>query len=87
VQRRGNVPAVMVVGMDPDVDAAIETAASRTREAQERLIEKESESVAIVPEARVVERRAEDLHDLASTAADVEAADDGAVNTTRGDET
>ena len=68
----------MLVGMQDDIDAAIETAASRTIEAQERLIEKEAETPAVATEARVVERRAEDLHDLASTAVDdVEVADEG----------
>jgi len=56
--------------MDPDVDRAIETAAERTRQAQQRLIAKERRTVKVVPEAKVVERRAEDLRDLASEAAD-----------------
>jgi len=60
--------------MEPDVDAAIETAAKRTRQAQERLIAKERRTVKVVPEAKVVERRAEDLSDLASDAADEEPA-------------
>jgi hypothetical protein len=60
--------------MEPDVDAAIETAANRTRQAQERLIAKERRTIAVVPEAKVVEHRAEDLRDLASAAADEESA-------------
>ena len=60
--------------MDRDVDTAIETAAERTREAQERLIEKERRTIAVAPEAIVVERRAEDLRDLAVAGADVELA-------------
>ena len=66
--------------VDPDVDAAIETAANRTRQAQERLIAKERRTIAVVPEAKVVERRAEDLRDLASDAADEQPAADNLVN-------
>ena len=61
--------------MEPDVDAAIETAAKRTRQAQERLIAKERRTVKVVPEAKVVERRAEDLSDLASDATDADSAE------------
>ena len=59
--------------MEPDVDDAIATAANRTRQAQEHLIAKERRTLEVVPEAKVVERRAEDLRDLASTAADGDA--------------
>jgi hypothetical protein len=55
--------------MDPNLDQAIETAVERTREAEERLIEKPIESPDIVIEAHTVERRAEDLTELASDAA------------------
>ena len=66
--------------MEPDVDEAIETAANRTRQAQERLIAKERRTVEVVPEAKVVERRAEDLRDLASAAADEPSAGDVVVS-------
>ena len=57
-----------------DVDAAIETAAERTREAQERLVDKDGSSPDVRLDAAIVELRAEDLHELAADAAD-EAAD------------
>ena len=57
-----------------DVDAAIETAAERTRQAQERLVEKDGASPEVILDAVIVEIRAEDLHELAADAAD-EAAD------------
>jgi hypothetical protein len=73
--------------MEPDVDAAIETAANRTRQAQERLIAKERRTIAVVPEAKVVEHRAEDLRDLASAAADEEsAAEESAGEESAGDD-
>jgi hypothetical protein len=54
--------------MDPNLDHAIETAAEHTREAEERLIQEPVESPEVVTEARTVERRAEDLHELAEDA-------------------
>jgi hypothetical protein len=54
----------------PEIDAALETATERTRDAEERLIDEPIESPAIVPRARIVERRAVDLHLLAEEAAD-----------------
>lgn len=50
--------------MEQDVDAAIEIATDRAREAQEDLAEKLVDSPELEPEARRVEQRAEDLHDL-----------------------
>jgi hypothetical protein len=55
--------------MDQDVDAAIEIATDRTREAQEELADKLVETPEVEPEARLVEHRAEDLHELAMDAA------------------
>lgn len=55
--------------MEPDVDAAIETATDRTREAQQDLVGKLVETPDVEPEARLVEQRAEDLHDLTVDAA------------------
>ena len=57
--------------MDRDLDDAIETAAEHTRAAQERLAETPVESSRIVEEAHIVERHSEDLHELASDAAEV----------------
>ena len=65
LQRRG--PTIQ--GMHPDIDAAIETATERTREAQEDLTERLAETPQIELEARVVEHRAEDLQELAVDAA------------------
>jgi hypothetical protein len=54
--------------MDPNLDHAIETAAERAREAEERLLEKPTESPEIVADARTVEQRAEDLKELTEDA-------------------
>ncbi len=54
--------------MDPSLDDAIEKAAQRTREAEQRLTEKPVESPEIVDDAHTVHRRAEDLHELAADA-------------------
>ena len=70
--------------MDRDVDAAIETAANHTRDAQERLIAAERKRIPVARQAKVVERRAEDLRDLASDAADEAAGE--AVNEAGGDD-
>ncbi len=55
--------------MDPNLDHAIETAAERTREAEERLLQTPLEDPEIVVGAHEVERRAEDLDVLAGDAA------------------
>jgi hypothetical protein len=56
--------------MNDDIDNAIETAARHTREAAERLRQRPVESPQIVVDAHVVDRRAEDLHELAEHALD-----------------
>jgi hypothetical protein len=56
--------------MDPNLDHAIETAAERAREAEERLTQTPVESPDVVDEAHAVEHRAEDLEILAEEAAD-----------------
>jgi hypothetical protein len=57
------------VAHDPALDAALEIATDRTREAQEDLAVRLAETPAVETEARVVEQRARDLHDLALDAA------------------
>jgi hypothetical protein len=56
--------------MEQDVDAAIEIAAERTREAQEELLEKVERSSDVEDEARRVVYRAQDLHELTTDAVD-----------------
>ena len=58
-----------MTGMEQDIDGAIEIATDRTREAQQDLAEKLIEGPEVEPEARRVEHRAEDLHELAADAA------------------
>ena len=52
------------------MDDAIDTATRHTREAEERLRGKPIESPEIVTDARTVERRTDDLHELARDAAE-----------------
>jgi hypothetical protein len=54
----------------PDIDRAIDTAAKRTIDAEHQLETEPLDSPDLVPRADVVERRAEDLHELARDAAD-----------------
>ena len=54
---------------DPDTDDALLTATEKARAAAERLRKTQVESPAIVPEARTVDRRVEDVHVLAGDAA------------------
>jgi hypothetical protein len=54
--------------MEQDVDAAIEIATDRTREAQEDLAAKLTAVPDVEPEAQRVEQRAEELHELAADA-------------------
>ena len=56
--------------MDPSLDDAIETAAERTRDAEERLRLKPLDFPELVDDARTVDRRTEDLHELALDAKD-----------------
>ena len=56
--------------MDPNLDHAIETAAERAREAEERLLQTPPDAPEAVTQAREVDRRAEDLDELASEAVD-----------------
>jgi|KBSSwiStaDraftv2_1062776.scaffolds.fasta_scaffold2778988_1 hypothetical protein len=56
--------------MRDDTDDAIDTATQRTRQAQERLMRKPIESPEIVDHANVVQRRTEDLNQLAAQAVD-----------------
>jgi hypothetical protein len=55
--------------MDDDIDNAIETAARHAREAEKDLIETPVNSPEIIVEAHVVQRRVEDLNELAEDAA------------------
>lgn len=55
--------------MEQDVDAAIELAAERALQAEEQLLQKLGASPDLEGEAREVEHRAEDLHELAADAA------------------
>jgi hypothetical protein len=55
--------------MEQDVDAAVEIATDRTREAEEGLVGKLAETPHVEGEARKVEQRAEELHVLAVDAA------------------
>ena len=52
--------------VDRPIDAAIETATERTRDAQEEFVETPAESGRLGTAAETVERRAEDLLELAS---------------------
>ena len=53
-----------------DLDDAIETAARHTREAQKRVLQDPIESPEFVVDAHVLDRRAEDLHELTEDAVD-----------------
>jgi len=77
-QPPGDGPAV-AHDPDPALDAAVEIATDRTREAQQELAVRLAETRAVETEARVVEQRARDLRDLAIDAA----ADDDAEGTQR----
>ena len=68
-------------GMDqePDpteLDTALDTATRRVDQAEERLLAEPVTSPKIVPKAERVEHLAEDLHELASDAANVASEDD-----------
>jgi len=55
---------------DPkDIDNAIDTATRRVGQAEHEFVEEPPESPDLVPKARRVEHRAQDLHALASDAA------------------
>jgi hypothetical protein len=59
------------MGMDdPNTDDALLTAADRARQAEERFIETPPEDPAIVPKARKVYQRAEEVDELAKDAAE-----------------
>jgi hypothetical protein len=55
---------------DPTADDALETAAERARQAEERLIESPPDDPALVPKAQKVYQRAEEVDGLARDAAD-----------------
>jgi hypothetical protein len=69
-QRKCTATDDMCMDKRTEIDAALEIATERTKDAEERLIDEPIESPAIVPKARKVEHRAEDLHLLAQEAAD-----------------
>lgn len=54
--------------MPDDIDDAIETAARHAREAAEEMSETPVSSPEIVGEARILDRRVEDVHELAKDA-------------------
>ena len=56
--------------MESDLDDAIQTAADHARDAQHRVIAEPIDSPELVPKAERVEHFADDIHELASDAAD-----------------
>ena len=55
---------------DRDTDDALVTAAERARQAEERLIGTPPEDPALVPKAKTVYQRAEEVNELAADAAE-----------------